>query len=246
LTRVLVIADDRMVARRIRLALRPTAGFELLGFADGRRPIGAVLLSTAPDVVVVDETSDRSQALERLAELVSTLSRATGVLLAAEMDGRSVDEALAAGASTVIARTVEPAALAALLRETANGNIVHQMPAPSQPRDAASVLTARELEVLRYVAMGLTNGGIARELWVTKDTVKFHLSNTYRKLGVANRTQASRYAHVHHLVAGGEPVVRARASRTGTAPFDRGDTERDRSAGYVDAAAPGPGRGTHE
>ena len=47
----------------------------------------------------------------------------------------------------------------------------------------------------------LTNSQIARQLWVTEQTVKFHLSNTYRKLGVANRTEASRYAHVHDLVA---------------------------------------------
>ena len=62
-------------------------------------------------------------------------------------------------------------------------------------------LTDRELEILRLAAAGNTNSQIARELWVTEQTVKFHLSNTYRKLGVANRTEASRYAHVHDLVA---------------------------------------------
>jgi len=51
------------------------------------------------------------------------------------------------------------------------------------------------------VAQGYTNGKIARELWVTEQTVKFHLSNTYRKLGVANRTEASRYAYVNDLMA---------------------------------------------
>ena len=50
-------------------------------------------------------------------------------------------------------------------------------------------------------AEGYTNGRIARELWVTEQTVKFHLSNTYRKLGVANRTEATRYAYLHNLVA---------------------------------------------
>jgi DNA-binding NarL/FixJ family response regulator len=61
-------------------------------------------------------------------------------------------------------------------------------------------LTSRELEILRLTAQGLTNGRIARELWVTEQTVKFHLSNTYRKLGVTNRTEASRYAHLNDLV----------------------------------------------
>ena len=63
-----------------------------------------------------------------------------------------------------------------------------------------NVRSDRELEILKLVSEGHTNGRIARELWVTEQTVKFHLSNTYRKLGVANRTEASRYAHMHDLV----------------------------------------------
>jgi DNA-binding CsgD family transcriptional regulator len=62
-----------------------------------------------------------------------------------------------------------------------------------------SPLTTRELETLRWVAQGRTNAWIARKLWVTEQTVKFHLSNIYRKLGVANRTEASHYALVHDL-----------------------------------------------
>jgi DNA-binding CsgD family transcriptional regulator len=58
----------------------------------------------------------------------------------------------------------------------------------------------REKEILGLVAEGHTNGQIARLLWVTEQTVKFHLSNTYRKLGVANRTEASHYAHVNNLM----------------------------------------------
>jgi DNA-binding NarL/FixJ family response regulator len=60
-------------------------------------------------------------------------------------------------------------------------------------------LTARETEVLRELAEGHTNAGIARHLWLSDQTVKFHLSNIYRKLGVSNRTAASRYALVNGL-----------------------------------------------
>ena len=92
-------------------------------------------------------------------------------------------------------------ALGTLLREIVAGNVVHR---PRRARAAPTgdcPLTGRELEILRLAAQGRTNGQIARELWVTEQTVKFHLSNTYRKLGVANRTEASRYAHVNDLVA---------------------------------------------
>ena len=56
-------------------------------------------------------------------------------------------------------------------------------------------MTRREREILTLVAEGRSNAAIARQLWVTEQTVKFHLSNIYRKLGVANRTAASRWAH---------------------------------------------------
>ena len=62
-----------------------------------------------------------------------------------------------------------------------------------------TVLTARELQILRLVASGVSNSGAAAQLCVTEQTVKFHLSNVYRKLGVANRTQASHLAHRHGL-----------------------------------------------
>ena len=64
-----------------------------------------------------------------------------------------------------------------------------------------SSLTERELEILQLVASGATNADIARQLWITQQTVKFHVSNVYRKLDVGNRTEACHYAHVNGLVA---------------------------------------------
>ena len=74
-------------------------------------------------------------------------------------------------------------------------------------------LTPRELEILRLVAAGASNGRIARQLWVTEQTVKFHLSNVYRKLGVANRTEASHYAHVHELIESPRPLTAVTAEQ---------------------------------
>jgi DNA-binding NarL/FixJ family response regulator len=71
-------------------------------------------------------------------------------------------------------------------------------------------LTTRELEILKLVAGGSTNVEIAQRLWVTEQTVKFHLSNIYRKLEVGNRTQASHYAHINGLVADEPPMLAPR------------------------------------
>jgi DNA-binding NarL/FixJ family response regulator len=84
-------------------------------------------------------------------------------------------------------------------------------PAPATPvlrEPEPCPLTNRELEILKAVAEGHTNARIGRSLWVTEQTVKFHLSNIYRKLGVANRTEASRYALMNGLF-GPSPVVPA-------------------------------------
>ena len=70
--------------------------------------------------------------------------------------------------------------------------------------NSRQALTARELEIVQLVSRGYTNGQIAKKLWVSRSTVKFHLTNAYRKLGVSNRTQAARYLFDHGL--SGEPV----------------------------------------
>ena len=74
------------------------------------------------------------------------------------------------------------------------GRVQPQVQAPSVD------LTRRETEILRLAAEGHSNAQVAKLLWVTEQTVKFHLSNIYRKLEVANRTEASRWAHIHGLL----------------------------------------------
>ena len=108
----------------------------------------------------------------------------------------------------MISKSAQPAALATLVRETLDCHIFHRpcTPASDQGRRPTAVgsddlpLTSRELEILQLVASGSTNGEVARRLWVTEQTVKFHLRNIYRKLDVANRTQASHFAYVNGLV----------------------------------------------
>jgi DNA-binding NarL/FixJ family response regulator len=71
---------------------------------------------------------------------------------------------------------------------------------PNAEEVEAVGLTRREREILQLVSEGNTNGQVAKVLWVTEQTVKFHLANIFRKLDVTNRTQASRWAHAHGLV----------------------------------------------
>jgi DNA-binding NarL/FixJ family response regulator len=198
----MIVADHSFVVQAIRLALRQTAGFEVVGFFDGRGSIRDALVQLRPDVVLVDDMQEVDDAIARLREVAEIAPDAKALLLTLAMAPERVDEAFEAGAHAVISKTVHPVALGTLLRETSLGNVIHrhQTRRPAVDHDDVP-LTDREKEILVLVAQGYTNGRIAKELWVTEQTVKFHLSNTYRKLGVANRTEASRFAHLHDLVA---------------------------------------------
>jgi DNA-binding NarL/FixJ family response regulator len=207
---LLVVADHPMVVREIRLALRHTAGFRVVATVDGRGSARSQLLELRPEVVLVDEMCQRTNALARLREAAEEVPDAKVVLLASALHPAALDDAFAAGAHAVLSRSLHHATLGTLLREIVHGTVVHA-PRPAQLEPTAMPLTARELQVLRLVAEGHTNVRVAEALFVSEQTVKFHLCNIYRKLGVGNRTEATRHAHVHALVGHRPAAVRKSA-----------------------------------
>jgi len=201
--RVLIVADNGLTAEGIRRELRHTPTFEIVGFVDGRGSCGHTIRMAAPDVVVVDEMDSGSQVLARIREARQAVAPAKLVLITASMDPSWLAEAAAAGIDAAVTKSPNPSGLGALIRHVVAGQVFHAFaaaPRAARSSDNDAGLTERELEILRHVAAGLSNGRIAKKLWVSEQTVKFHLSNTYRKLGVSNRTEASHYAHVRHLV----------------------------------------------
>jgi DNA-binding NarL/FixJ family response regulator len=198
--RMMIVVDNAFMARIIRLALRQTAGFRVVGSIDGHKPATLHLLEHRPDVLLVSDMQDPEDTIERLREIARTLPGSRALLLTARMDDEWLTRAFDAGAHAVVSKSVHPVSLGTLLREIASDNVVQRYVPVRAPKNPECPLTARELEILKLASQGHTNSRIARELVVTEQTVKFHLSNTYRKLGVANRTEASRYAHAHDLV----------------------------------------------
>ena len=199
---VVIVTDNGFAAEAIRRSFRGTSGVRVAGYVDGRRACGAAVAEARPDVVIVDEMTWSANAVARIAEIRRAVPAAKIIVLTAEPDAPWLGDAVRAGADAAIAKTVQPTTLGLLVREIWAGTIHHAF---AGRRAAAAPtrhgkLTPRELEILRLVASGASNGLIARQLWVTEQTVKFHLSNVYRKLGVANRTEASAYAHMHELV----------------------------------------------
>jgi DNA-binding NarL/FixJ family response regulator len=133
------------------------------------------------------------------------------IVLSAHIDPSSIDAAFEAGAVAYVAKTAHPDDLASAVRQTFNHSVYlaggrTHAPAVSPVRldESKAGLTRREREILALVAEGHSNAQLARMLWVTEQTVKFHLSNIYRKLDVSNRTEASRWAQLNGLL----PAVR--------------------------------------
>ena len=213
--RLVVVAEDSLIVEAIAIALRKSGEFNLLGHLDPRSASVEKIVDAAPDVVLIDEMDQSDRAVELIQQIRAERDSVAVIVLTLAPASARLDEIFEAGAVAAVSKATNPAALATLIRETLDGRMLHVYKpvgrvqgSPGKSAAAEeSVLSARELEVLRLVAAGSTNSEIARKLWVTEQTVKFHLSNIYRKLEVGNRTEASHYAHVNGLLSGGEAVA---------------------------------------
>jgi NarL family two-component system response regulator LiaR len=153
--------------------------------------------------VVVTETDDVSTT-----DYVRRIRRASPstrvIILTSDDSVERIDEALAGGAVAYVIKTALPDDLSVAVRQAfthsvflpaANGNgHVAREKDEGEAEKVRHNLTRRELEILLLVAEGESNASVAQRLWVTEQTVKFHLSNVYKKLDVANRTEAAHWA----------------------------------------------------
>jgi DNA-binding NarL/FixJ family response regulator len=169
----------------------------------------AILQERRAGVFVTDmETGDASleatQCIRRAREQNPSLKT---IVLSDSDDPAQISSAFAAGAMAYVIKTAHADDVASAFRQVFEHSIFLSPPAatPPSPRAAASngagELTRRELEILTLAADGHSNARMAEMLWVTEQTVKFHLSNIYRKLDVANRTEAARWAQLNGLLA---------------------------------------------
>ena len=173
----------------------------------------------SPDVLVgeVNGENGRLDALELIRAARTVDPGLKVIVLSASDDPQRINAAFSFGAVAYVVKTAHPDDLASAVRQVLDRSIFlpeTQTPVgvpPAQddePEGESPMLTRREHEILQLVAEGYSNAELARMLWVTEQTVKFHLSNIYRKLGVPNRTGASRWAQVNGLLSS-KPVAQA-------------------------------------
>ena len=200
-----VIADDQALVRSgFRMILDARDDIDVVGEAGDGAAAVALVERQAPDVVLMDVRMPDVDGIEATRRIVAASSPARIVILTTYDADEYVFAALRAGASGFLLKDVRPAELVeairvvavgdALLAPTVTRRLLDRFAAELTERPAAAPdldeLTARELEVLGFVALALSNAEIAARLHLTEATVKTHVSAVLRKLGLRDRVQA--------------------------------------------------------
>ena len=202
--RVLIADDHPLMLQGIRRALEASDDIEVVGEARSGEQALALVERRQPNLVLLDLHMPGIGGLECLEQIKQRWPEVKTVVISASDDRATIDSALLAGANAYILKSVSPMDIPSVLRQASSGAVYH-VPSSPAPRNAERPpaggpdLTPRELTILTAVAGGLTTKAISQELWLSEHTVKFHLTNIYRKLGVSNRSAAVRYAFENDL-----------------------------------------------
>ncbi len=200
-----LVADDHPLFRDGISSLLTAAGFDVIGQAGDGRAAVEEALRLAPDLVLMDIKMPELSGLEALRLIKKELPETPVVMLTISENDEDLFAAIKLGASGYLLKDLDTEEFlnmlagldenkAAMTRETTArlmGGFVEASRVCDKP---LKCLTKRELDLLQQVAVGLSNRAIAEELSISMNTVKYHMGNILRKLGVQNRTEAVTFA----------------------------------------------------
>jgi DNA-binding NarL/FixJ family response regulator len=217
---VLIVDDQALVRAGFRMILEAEPDMEVVGEAANGREAVAEARNLKPDVVLMDVRMPEIDGIEATKRLLGEDGAETKIVMLTTFDmDEYVYDALRAGASGFLLKDVPPEQLVAGIRAVASGDallapsvtrrVIEEFvrrPPPSLRTLPPKLeeLTARELEVLKLIARGLSNAEIAGELYVSETTVKTHVAHVLMKLGLRDRVQAVVLAYESGLIAPGE------------------------------------------
>ena len=202
--RVLIVDDHAVVRQGLKAFLRVQEDIEFVGEAANGDEAVTQALSVQPDVILMDLIMPGMDGVETMRRLSAAGVDAKVIVLTSFSEDDQVLAAVKAGAAGYLLKDVQPQELGNAIRSVHAGDaqlhpsvaskLMREVAAAGSRHKDADALTARELEVLKALARGMSNKEIAAELGVAEKTVKTHVSSILRKLGVADRTQAALYA----------------------------------------------------
>jgi DNA-binding NarL/FixJ family response regulator len=218
---VLVVDDQRLVREGIALLLGIQEGVNVVGTAANGQEAVEKALALSPEVVLMDIQMPVMDGVQATAVICSQLSTCQVLMLTTFDDEEYIVKALYAGAKGYLLKDIPPEDLAQVIRLVHAGiysldsavagklvgaltrtetTVAHSRGEPHTTTLSHHLLTDREIEVLRLIALGATNREIATQLMVSEGTIKNHISNILNRLDVRDRTQAALYARDHHLI----------------------------------------------
>jgi NarL family two-component system response regulator LiaR len=201
---ILIVDDHAVVREGLRTLIGYQPNIKVVGeAADGVEAV-AKARSLQPDVILLDLVMPRMDGLQAIAEIKEENSRARILVLTSFATDELVFPAIKAGALGYLLKDSAPQQLIRAIQEVHRGEsslhptiarkLIRELNQPSDLPPAEEPLTAREMEVLRLVAQGLSNQEICDQLVLSERTVRNYVSNILSKLHVANRVQAALYA----------------------------------------------------
>ena len=214
--RTVVVDDHELLRAGTRRILEDATGFIVVGEAADAEAARVVVADTTPDLVIADIRLPGANGIDLARQLVHDHPVLVVVILSAYDDPDYVRAAMAAGVSGYLLKTLPSRELVDALRDACTGtarlggsplgrgerDVVGPAPDPDEE------LTAREIQVVRMVARGMSNKSIAHELGISPRTVEGHLNHVFDKVGVESRTALVHYALANSLF-GREPATDA-------------------------------------
>jgi DNA-binding NarL/FixJ family response regulator len=207
--RVLIVDDHALFRRGLEMVLRQEVDITVVGEASGGTEAVEAAVDSTPDIVLMDVRMPRGSGIDACTAIKSAVPSAKIIMLTISDEEADLYEAIKAGAMGYLLKEISIEEVASAIRAVSGGQSLispsmaskllnefalmikktdngQQVPAPR--------LTAREMEVLRLVARGLNNRDIAKELFISENTVKNHIRNILEKLQLHSRMEAVVYA----------------------------------------------------
>ncbi len=202
--RVLIVDDHTIVRKGICALLAEVEAITVVGEASNGQEAVAQALALDPDVILMDLAMPEMDGIEAIRQIVAGQAAARILVLTSFVSDDKVFPAIKAGALGYLLKNSAPADLIYAIKQVSRGEpslhpsiavrVLQELRRPVEKTPPPNALTAREVEVLRLVAQGMSNREIAVQLTTTEATIKTHVSSILSKLQLANRVQATLYA----------------------------------------------------